>query len=95
MNFPTYVYQGGVFPKNGRIVKDVKETLLALEDGYWSHEHKKEEIPDLFKAEIKAATQADKDDNVLERFMEKTKSVLTKPKEEIKKPNKGTKNGNK
>ena len=73
MNFPTYVYQGGVFPKNGRIVKDVKETLLALEE----------------------ATKADKDDNVLERFVEKVKEVV-KPKveikkEEIKKPKKGSK----
>ena len=63
---------------------------MALEDGYWSHRYKKEEIPGLFKAEIKAATQADKDDNVLERFVEKVKEVV-KPKEEIKKPKKGSK----
>jgi len=75
MKFPTWVYKDGKFnTPNPRLVKDAQETLLALEAGYWSHRLKKEEIPALFKADIKEATQAKKDKNVFERFVQVKKT---------------------
>ena len=72
MKFPTWVYKDGVFNTPGpRLVHDVKECLLALEDGYWSHRHKKEDIPGLFVAEIKEAEIVEKKESVFERFLKK------------------------
>ena len=72
MKFPTYVYKDGVFNTPApRLINNVKECLLALEEGYWSHRHKKEDIPGLFKAEIKEAEIVEKKQSVFERFAKK------------------------
>jgi len=75
MKLPTWTYKDGVFnTPNPRLVSNPKEVLLALEDGYWSHRHKKEDIPGLFKAEIKQAEIESEQENVLIRFTEVKKS---------------------
>ena len=85
MNLPTWVYKyGKPDPKNGRLVNNVKEMLLALEDGYWSHRYNKEDIIDLpiVKEAQRNHEQEQKDDAVFTRFTE-VKKPVEKPSEEV------------
>lgn len=84
MKLPTWVYKGGVFnTPSPRLVSDPKEVLLALEEGYWSHRYKKEEIPGLFKSEIAQAVQKEKEEQVFERFVEVKKEPIETSDEEM------------
>jgi len=81
LKFPTTVYKDGQRDNpNTKSVHNAKECLLALEEGWWSHRYKKEEIPGLFKAEIKEAEIEVKKEGVFARFMQKpvkTEAKLT------------------
>ena len=88
MEFPHTIYKDGKLDAKGRRrIENVKELLLAYEDGYWPYWCEKEDVLSLPEVEnaINAEKQIEKELSVLERFDVIKKKPVEKPVEALSK----------
>jgi len=87
MEFPHIIYKDGKLDAKGRRrIENVKELLLAYEDGYWPHwcENKEDvlTLPEVENA-VNAQKQKEKEESVLERFDVIKKKPVEEPVETV------------
>ena len=86
MEFPHIIYKDGKLDAKGRKrIENVKELLLAYEDGFWPYWCEKEDVLDLPEVvqAMNIKKEAEHEENVLVRLSEVKKKPVEKPLEVI------------